>query len=57
MKSSLLRPGFVSLLVTQFFGAANDNILKQVLTFMVATGIWARALGEGGQAYVALCLT
>jgi len=57
MKTHLLGRGFVSLLVTQFFGAANDNILKQVLTFMVATGIWAQALGEGGQAYVALCLT
>jgi len=57
MKSNLLRPGFLSLMATQFFGAANDNILKQVLTFMVATGIWTGALGEGGQAYVALCLT
>jgi MFS family permease len=57
MKSTLLRPGFISLLVTQFFGAANDNLLKQILTFMVATGVWAGALGKGGQAYVALCLT
>jgi len=57
MKNSLFRRGFVALLITQFFGAANDNILKQVLTFMVATGLWASALGEGGQAYVALCLT
>jgi MFS family permease len=57
MKSTLLRPGFLSLLVTQFFGAANDNVLKQVLTFMVATGVWAGALGAGGQSYVALCLT
>ena len=57
MKSNLIKRGFLSLIVTQFFGAANDNVLKQVLTFMVATGIWANALGEGGQSYVGLCLT
>jgi MFS family permease len=49
--------GFVSLLGVSFFGAANDNILKQVLTFMVATGIWAGSLGEGSQGIVGLCLT
>ncbi len=54
--------GFLSLLTTQFFGAANDNILKQCLTFMVATGIWSGAvgeggLGEGGQVVPALLLT
>jgi acyl-[acyl-carrier-protein]-phospholipid O-acyltransferase/long-chain-fatty-acid--[acyl-carrier-protein] ligase len=42
-------------------GAANDNILKQVLTFMVATGIWSGSFDEGGlpggQTVVALCLT
>jgi acyl-[acyl-carrier-protein]-phospholipid O-acyltransferase/long-chain-fatty-acid--[acyl-carrier-protein] ligase len=43
---------------TQFFGALNDNLLKGVLSFAVASGgIWASQLGEGGQAYVGLCLT
>ncbi len=50
--------GFVSLLVTQFFGAANDNLLKQVLAFMVIVGgVWENKLGEGGQGWVSLCLT
>lgn len=58
----LFNPGFVSLLTTQFFGAANDNILKQCLTFMVATGIWSGSveqggLGQGGQVVPVLCLT
>ncbi len=58
----LFNQGFLSLLSTQFLGAANDNILKQVLVFMVATGIWSGSLaegglGEGGQSLPALCLT
>jgi acyl-[acyl-carrier-protein]-phospholipid O-acyltransferase/long-chain-fatty-acid--[acyl-carrier-protein] ligase len=56
----LFNRGYVSLLFTQFFGAANDNVLKQCLTFMIATGIWSGergGLGEGGQAVPALCLT
>ena len=49
--------GFLFLNVTQFFGAANDNILKQVLIFGVASGgIWADQLGKGAQAYASLCL-
>lgn len=57
-RKKLLNRGFVSLLVTQFLGASNDNILKQVLIFMVISGIWANKLGgEGGQGYVSLCLT
>ncbi len=54
--SNLLGRGFLSLLVTQFLGAANDNILKQVLVFMVTGGLWANALGPGGQATIGLCL-
>ena len=59
---TLFNRAYTSLLATQFFGAANDNILKQVLTFMVATGIWSgrfgwNGLGEGGQVVPALCLT
>ncbi len=54
--------GFLSLLSTQFLGAANDNILKQILVFMIATGIWSGSLaegglGDGGQSLPALCLT
>ena len=58
----LFNRGFNSLLVTQFLGAANDNILKQCLVFMVATGIWSGSLaegglGEGGQVVPTICLT
>jgi acyl-[acyl-carrier-protein]-phospholipid O-acyltransferase/long-chain-fatty-acid--[acyl-carrier-protein] ligase len=53
----MLKRGFLSLLVAQFFGAANDNILKQVLIFMVSTGLWVGAFGEGGEGYIGLFLT
>lgn len=57
-RSRLFKPGYISLLVVQFFGAANDNLLKGVLSFAVASGgVWASQLGDGGQSYVALCLT
>lgn len=50
--------GFVALTLTQFLGAVNDNLLKGVLSFAVASGgIWAGQLGDGGQSYVGLCLT
>jgi MFS family permease len=55
--SRLFNRGFVALIVTQFLGAMNDNVLKQVLTFMVTTGLWANAMGEGSQSYILLCLT
>jgi MFS family permease len=49
--------GFFSLNVTQACGAANDNILKQVVVFGLASGgIWADQLGTGGQAIGSLCL-
>jgi MFS family permease len=49
--------GFVFLNITQFCGAANDNVLKQLLIFGLATGgIWADQLGKGAQAYGSLCL-
>jgi len=49
--------GFLALNVTQFCGAANDNILKQVVVFGVAAGgIWADQLGSGAQAIGSLCL-
>ena len=49
--------GFASLVVTQFLGAVNDNILKGVLIYMVIDGSWTGRLGEGGQGIVSLCLT
>ena len=49
--------GFYFLNVTQFLGAANDNIPKQVFSFgLAAGGIWGNQLGEGGQAWASLCL-
>lgn len=54
----LFSRGFTALTLTQFFGAVNDNLLKGVLSFAVASGgIWAGELGKGGQSYVGLCLT
>ena len=45
-------------MITQFFGALNDTILKQVLILAVVTeGIWGDKLGASGASYVALCLT
>lgn len=50
--------GFIGLMLTQFFGAMNDNVLKGVLSFAVAAGgIWTGRLGDGGQAYVGLLLS
>ncbi len=57
MKSILLNRGFLSLITTQFFGAANDNILKGVLIYMVIDGAWAGQLGSGGQGIVGICFT
>lgn len=57
MKSNLAQRGFLSLIATQFFGAANDNILKGVLTYMVIDGAWAGQLGSGGQGIVGICFT
>lgn len=55
---TLFNRSFISLLFTQFFGALNDNLLKGVLSFAVASGgVWAGQLGKGGQSYVGLCLT
>lgn len=57
MASNLLKPGFLSLVSTQFFGAMNDNLLKGILTFMVIDGAWAGELGQGGQGIVGVCFT
>lgn len=57
MASNLLKRGFLSLIVTQFFGAANDNILKGILVFMVIDGAWQGRLGAGGQGIVGICFS
>lgn len=49
--------GFYFLNATQFLGAFNDNILKQLLVFgLAAGGVWGNQLGEGGQAWAQICL-
>ena len=54
----LFTNGFVSLLGVSFFGAANDNILKQILMLMVVGGgVWVNILGLGTQGYISLVLT
>lgn len=57
VNGKLFSRGFVSLITTQFFGAANDNVLKGVLTYMVIDGVWAGDLGDGGQGIVGICFT
>lgn len=54
----LFNRAYLGLLLTQFFGAMNDNVVKQLLVFAVASGgIWSDKLGAGGQSYPLLCLT
>ena len=53
----LFNAGFIGLMVSQFFGAMNDNILKVILTFMVINGAWSGELGTGGQGIVGVCFT
>ena len=43
--------------VTQFFGAVNDNVLKGVVIYMVIDGAWAGLLGPGGQGIVSAAFT
>ena len=53
----LANRGFLSLVITQFFGVVNDNLLKQVLTFgLAAAGVWGGVLGDGGHSWVAMAL-
>jgi acyl-[acyl-carrier-protein]-phospholipid O-acyltransferase/long-chain-fatty-acid--[acyl-carrier-protein] ligase len=50
--------GFISLLFTQFFEAASDNIIKGVLTFAVAVGApWETVFGKGGNGLVGVAFT
>ncbi len=54
----LFNRGFASLVGAAFLGAANDNILKQILILMVvAGGLWAHQLGAGTQGVISLVLT
>ena len=47
--------GFVNLNILQAFGAANDNLFKQLIMLGVASGgIWSAHLGTGGQATISL---
>ncbi len=57
MKSNIFKRGFIALILTQFFGAANDNILKGVLIFMIIDGNWQGRLGAGGQGVAAALFT
>ena len=57
-RAPLWNRGFLSLLATQFFEAASDNVLKTLLSFAVAEGgPWAGRLGEGGQGWVGFAFT
>ena len=52
--------GFIALMLIQFAGAINDNILRGAISYAIATnGIWSdSAVGRyGGTALAALCLT
>mgnify|MGYP006282449035 CR=1 FL=1 len=58
MKPRVFTKGFNALLVTQFLGAANDNLLKQLIALqLVAPGIWAGAMGDGGQGAITVIFT
>jgi MFS family permease len=58
MRRPLWNSGFVSLLATQFFEAASDNVLKSLLTYAVAVGgPWDGRLGAGGQGWVGFAFT
>ena len=50
--------GFTSLLLTQFFEAASDNVIKGTLSFAVAAGApWEASFGTGGNGVVGLVFT
>ena len=47
--------GFASLNILQAFGAANDNIFKQLVIMAVTTGgIWSYQFGLNGEFYISL---
>lgn len=55
MASLKRNKGFTCLNVLQAFGAANDNIFKQIVIMSVVTGgIWSHQFGKFGDVYVSL---
>ena len=55
MASLMGNKGFASLNVLQAFGAANDNIFKQLVIMAVTTGgIWSYQFGLNGEFYISL---
>ncbi len=54
-RAPLWNRGFVSLLFTQFFEAASDNIIKDTIVFAAAVaGPWEKVFGEGGSGLIAV---
>ena len=52
-RAPLWNRGFLSLLATQFFEAASDNVIKGTLSFAVAVGApWETVFGAGGNGLV-----
>lgn len=50
--------GFIGLIVSQFAGAFNDNLLKGILLLLVAIGNeWNGVLGDGGTGWISVMLT
>jgi MFS family permease len=50
--------GFIGLIVSQFAGAFNDNLLKGILLVLVAIGNeWSGVLGSGGTGWISVLLT
>lgn len=58
MSKSVFTKGFNALLVTQFLGAVNDNLLKEIFILQVAQGgYWGDRFGTGGQGIVTILFT
>ena len=56
--SQLWTRGFIGLIVSQFAGAFNDNLLKGILLLLVAIGNeWNGVLGNGGTGWISVMLT
>jgi len=54
-RAPLWNRGFISLLFTQFFEAASDNIIKDTIVFAAAVaGPWEKVFGEGGSGLIAV---
>ncbi len=54
-RAGLWNLGFLSLLTTQFFEAASDNLVKGAIGFAIATSApWEPVFGEGGNGIVAI---